>query len=256
MRITRMLAVAIGATAAIALLPSGALAANCIPVNTSKGQLSAAAYDTSVTGTLDATGCDIGAYYDSAGNGSTVSVADISGAQQYGVFVDGGKGDVHVDVTNSSIHNIGDTPPDGVQRGVGVYYYGYGTPGAVSGNVDTNDVYQYQKGGIVVNGSNAAVSVTNNTVAGLGPVNFIAQNGVQFGYGATGVVSGNQISDNNYTGCSNQDAAQTGCVPYVSAGLLLYDVNPSQITRSKNLYRDDQRNELLTTAASVDAHSS
>lgn len=257
MRITRMFAAAGGAmAAALALAPSGALAATCTPVSTSKGVLTAAVVDASVTGPVDATGCDIGAYYDAAGSGDSVSGADISGARQYGVFVDGGNGDVSVNVTNSSIHNIGDVPFDGVQYGIAVYYYGYNTVGNVSGNVTGNSISQYQKGGVTVNGSNASVDVTNNDVTGLGPVPFIAQNGVQFGYGASGVASGNQISDNDYTGCSNQDAAKTGCVPYVSVGLLLYDVNPSQIKRNDNKYSNDQRNEDVATEASVDAHSS
>lgn len=256
MRLTHLSAVAGALTAAALFAGVGAAsAAGCTTVVTSKGTLTAAVYDASVTGPVDASGCDIGAYYDSAGNGDTVSGADISGATQYGVFVDGISGDVSVDVTNSSIHNIGDTPFDGVQYGVGVYYYGYNTAGTVTGTVSGNAVYQYQKGGITVNGANASVAVSDNTVTGLGPVPFIAQNGIQFGFGATGSASGNQISDNYYTGCSNQAAAKTGCIPYVSAGLLLYDVDPSQVSRSQNQYQDDQRNEYVEPADQVSAHS-
>lgn len=256
MKIGRV-AVAAGALSALAMAAgtSAASAAGCTPVSTSKGPMTAAVVDTSVTGPVNASGCDIGAYYDAAGSGSSVSGADISGAQSYGVFVDGGAGNVSVDVTNSSIHNIGDTPFDGVQRGNAVYYYGYQTAGTASGNVTGNNVYAYQKGGIVVNGSNASAVVTNNTVTGLGPVPFIAQNGIQFGFGSSGVASSNQISDNDYTGCSNRDAAKTGCVPYVSTGLLLYDVDPSQVSRFQNKYRDDQRNESVTPASQVNAHS-
>lgn len=257
MRITRLSTIAAALTAAAMAVGAGAAsAATCTPVNTSKGTLTAAVVDTSVTGTtVDASGCDIGVYYDNGGSGDSVSNADISGAKQYGVFVDGGKGDVSVDVSSSSIHNIGDTPFDGVQYGNAIYYYGYDTTGTVSGTVSGNTVSEYQKGGIIVSGGNASADVTDNTVTGLGPVDFIAQNGIQLGFSATGVVSGNQISGNDYTGCSNQDAAKTGCIPYVSTGLLLYDVDPSQVRRSNNHYRDDQRNEYVGTTASVDAHS-
>lgn len=227
----------------------------CLTVATSKGPMTTAVYDTPVTGTVDATGCQIGAYYDSAGSGDSVSFAEIENATDYGVFVDGISGNVSVDVTDSSIHNIGDTPFDGVQRGNAVYYYGYNTPGAVSGTVSGNTITQYQKGGVVISGSNASTTVTDNTVTGLGPVPFIAQNGIQFGYNATGTASGNLISENDYTGCSNQAAAKTGCIPYVSTGLLLYDVDPSQVSRSNNQYRDDQRNTYVATAAEVTAHS-
>jgi hypothetical protein len=179
----------------------------------------------------------------------------VENATQYGVFVDGGKGDVSVDVSDSSIHNIGDVPFDGAQHGNAIYYYGYNTTGTVSGTVSGNTVYQYQKGGIITNGGNASTVVTDNTVTGLGPVSFIAQNGVQFGVGATGSASGNQISANDYTGCSNQDAAKTGCIPYVSTGLLLYGVDPSQVSRSNNQYGDDQRNQYVAPASELTAHS-
>ena len=256
MRVTGMSTIAAALTgAAMAVGAGAASAAPCTPVSTSKGTLTAAVVDASVSGAVDASGCDIGAYYDKVGSGESVSSADISGAKQYGVFVDGGKGDVSVDVTDSSIHNIGDTPFDGVQYGNAIYYYGYNTPGTVSGTVRGNTVYEYQKGGIIVNGGNASADVTDNAVTGLGPVDFIAQNGIQLGFSATGVVSGNQISGNAYTGCSNQDAAKTGCIPYVSTGLLLYDVDASRVGRSNNHYRDDQRNEYVATAASVNARS-
>lgn len=228
---------------------------SCLTVNTSKGAMTTARYDTPVTGLVDATGCQIGAYYDAAGTGDSVSAAEIENATDYGVFVDGGTGNVSVDITGSSIHNIGDTPFDGVQRGNAIYYYGYNTAGTASGTVSGNAVSEYQKGGIVVSGEYASTVVTDNTVTGLGPVAFIAQNGVQFGYGATGSVSGNQISDNYYTGCSNHDAAKTGCTPYVSTGLLLYDIDPSQVSSSNNHFRDDQRNSYVATASEVSAHS-
>lgn len=257
MKITHLSAIA-GAAIVLAMTvgASVASAATCITVNTSHGPMTTAVYDTSVIGTtVDATGCQIGAYYDAGGSGDSVSSAEIENATDYGVFVDGVNGNVSVDVTDSSIHNIGDMPFDGVQRGNAIYYYGYNTAGTVSGTVSGNSVYQYQKGGIITNGANAFTVVTDNTVTGLGPVDFIAQNGVQFGFGAAGSASGNQISDNDYTGCSHQDAAKTGCIPYVSTGLLLYDVDPSQVSRSNNLYRDDQRNEYVAPADQVTAHS-
>ncbi len=46
--------------------------------------------------------------------------------------------------------------------------------------ISGNEVRDYQKGGIVANGS-VNVTVLNNTVDGVGPVDYIAQNGVQFG---------------------------------------------------------------------------
>lgn len=150
-----------------------------------------------VTGEVDATGCNIGVYYD---NGvGVVNDADIYGANYFGVLVNGDVNDVSVDVTNSSVHHIGEVPPNGSQHGVAVYYRALAT-GTATGNVSGNTIWNYQKGGITVNGAGATVSVTNNTVTGLGPVDFIAQNGIQVGYGATAVVTKNNVSGNSYTG--------------------------------------------------------
>ena len=144
--------------------------------------------------------------------------------------------------------DIGDSPSlSGAQHGVGVYYYGYNTPGTVTGTVSGNTVSSYQKGGIVVNGANATVQVTGNTVAGLGPVDFIAQNGIQFGWGANGSAAGNDISGNFYTGTVGIGPTPGGQNPpgwqYVSAGLLLY--LPGTVWHANNHYAGNQRNVAM-----------
>src|SRR5713101_6313947 len=147
--------------------------------------LTAAQIGSTVSGTLDATGCDIGVYY--ATPGSVTSGAQIFGARYFGVVNDG----TSVTVEGASIHNIGNTPFDGTQHGVGVYFTNGG-----SGVIDGNTVWAYQKGGIVVNGEGTTASVTNNAVSGLGPVVVIAQNGIQVARGAVATVRGNDIPDN------------------------------------------------------------
>ena len=81
-------------------------------------------------------------------------------------------------------------------------------PNTKTVTMNNNVVTNYQKTGILANGD-VNVLVANNVVTGAGPVNYIAQNGIQLGFGATGEVRGNTISNNFYTGCSNQDAAKT-----------------------------------------------
>jgi hypothetical protein len=65
---------------------------------------------------------------------------------------------------------------------------------SITGNVTTD----YQKTGIIANGSVAA-TIKNNVVTGDGPINYIAQNGIQVGYAATAIVKMNSSSGNNYT---------------------------------------------------------
>lgn len=176
-----------------------------------------------VTGTADATGCDIGVYYSSAGTGTgSVDGAAISGAKYFGVVNNGRI----VNVTNSSVSNIGNVPFDGTQHGVAIFYTTEnpaGTPsGSASGTVSGNTVSNYQKGGITVRGVGASATIQDNTVTGLGPVDFIAQNGIQVSFGASGLVHGNTVAGNDYT-----PAGTTSC------GILLYQAAGVKVQQNK-----------------------
>jgi hypothetical protein len=172
--------------------------------------LTAAQIGGPVTGTLDALGCNIGVYYNASHPGS-VSGADISGANYFGVLVNGAT----VNTTNSSVHAIGEVSLNGSQHGNAIVYLN-GAHGMISGN----HVFNYQKNGITVSGVNAdgtvpgpatSASVLNNVVTGEGHVSYIAQNGIQISYGASGTVTGNTVSGNWYTGPT-----------YTACGLLFY----------------------------------
>jgi hypothetical protein len=153
-----------------------------------------------VSGAVDASGCNIGVYYGPGGAGS-VSGANISGANYYGVVANA----ANVNITNSQIHDIGETPFNGSQHGVDVLYTtidqdGTSTGSAASGILSGSTLTRYQKNGVVVSGSHASVTVKNNTVTGAGPVNYIAQNGIEIASGASASVTGNTVSGNSYTG--------------------------------------------------------
>jgi len=174
-----------------------------------------------VTGTVDATNCNIGVYYGPGTSGSVVG-AEIFGANYYGVVVNAAA----VDVTGSTIHDIGETPFNGSQHGVGVLYTtidqaGTVTGASATGTLSGNTIFNYQKNGVVISGSGAAVVVDNNTVTGLGPVDFIAQNGIQISFGASARVTGNNVTGNDYT-----PAKVTAC------GLLLFKAGG--VSASKN----------------------
>jgi len=173
---------------------TSAVAATCTPTGFHRDglDLTAAQIGGTVTGTLDATGCNIGVYYGPGSSGSVVG-ATVENANYYGVVNDGGS----VAVTNSTITNIGESPFNGSQHGVGIYWAYHS---AATGTIKNNLVTKYQKGGIVVNGAGSSATITGNTVTGLGTVDFIAQNGIQIGFGATGTITGNTVSGNEYTG--------------------------------------------------------
>ena len=165
-----------------------------------------------VTGAQDATGCNIGVYYGPGTTGGSVNGATIFGANYYGVVVNAAA----ADVTNTTIHDIGETPLNGSQHGVGVLYTtinqaGTSTGASATGTLSGTSITKYQKNGVVVSGVGAAVTITNNTVTGEGGVTYIAQNGIQVSFDATAKLVGNTVTLNNYT------------PPKVTAcGLLLY----------------------------------
>jgi hypothetical protein len=167
-----------------------------------------------VTGSLDAGGCNIGVYYGPLYDDSTnpptvighapsgnVTGATIFGASYFGVVVNGDDGLVSVNVTSSAVHDIGETPLNGSQHGVAVYFRALGANSAASGTISGNTITHYQKGGITASG-NVSATITNNTVTGEGPVPYIAQNGIQVGYGAKATVTWNTVTGNAYTGAN------------------------------------------------------
>jgi parallel beta-helix repeat protein len=174
--------VALKVTTAATCQPTGFSAPDGTP-------MTAARIGGTVSGTVDATGCNIGAYFNAAHPG-TVTGADIYGANYYGVLSNG----TASGVANSSIHNIGETPLNGSQHGNAIVYMN-GAKGTISGNT----VSHYQKNGITVRDNGSSATVKNNTVTGEGQINYIAQNGIQISFGASASVTGNSVSGNWYT---------------------------------------------------------
>ncbi len=163
----------------------------------------------SVTGVVNATGCNIGVYY-SAGSKGTIKNAEIYGANYFGVVANGDAGDVNLDISNSNIHDIGESPHNGTQHGVGIYWRAFFDGGGVTGRIVGNSITAYQKGGIVTNGSGVQAMISDNSVTGDGHVTFIAMNGIQIGYGASASVMRNSVSGNSYIGIPGDGSASGG----------------------------------------------
>ena len=164
-----------------------------------------------VSGEVDATGCNIGVYFGPGAFGS-VDGADVHGANYFGVVANGAT----VTVSNSSVHDIGETPFNGSQHGVAIYLRA-GATGTITGNT----VSQYQKGGIVANDAGTTAEIAGNTVTGLSPVPFIAQNGIQLGYGATGSIRDNLVDGNSYSGSG-----------WTSTGILIFEANDVHVLKN------------------------
>jgi len=257
--------IAVGAVRAIVIPP-----ATCITLaTTSRGMfLTTKAVNEPGPGTIDASGCDIGDYITTS---MTVTSLTVHDAEKYGIFVDSGgmvPGAITVTISGATVYNIGNHVgtsfmPDGSQRGIGIIYDSGTSPAPLaSGAISSSNVYAYQKGGIVVN-HNSNVNTTDTSVTGLGPVDFIAQNGIQYSRDAVGIIRGNTVSNNFYTGTAGllADGSSCGtsttppCPPgrrYFSTGILLFDIDPSNIQRGQNDLSGNQRNFAVITDALLD----
>jgi hypothetical protein len=185
---------------------------------------------------VDATGCDIGIYYAPGMTGS-VDQSSVAGATYFGIVNHSST----VDVTRSSVSNIGDRPFGGAQHGNAILYTTENqvinpdgtitvvTVGSASGTISGNQVSLYQKGGILVRGLGASAEILDNEVKGLGPVDFIAQNGIQVSNGGSGTVRENIVSDNDYT-----PPGVTSC------GILL--LQAAGVKVQQNTYFDNETN--------------
>jgi hypothetical protein len=91
---------------------------------------------------------------------------------------------------------------EGCQSGTGIFVQSGG--GSVS-NVEINDctVHDYQKNGITADETGTQAFIRHNVVTGLGPTTGAAQNGIQIGFGAEGMIERNLVTDNVFSPCNN-----------------------------------------------------
>jgi parallel beta-helix repeat protein len=140
-----------------------------------------------------------------------VNTCDAGVDRLRGILFEGASGNI----TNSTVLNI-NQGASGCQEGNGIEVRNEpfdGThPATKVVRIKNNVVTAYQKTGIIANGD-VSVNIEDNTVTGLGPVNYIGQNGIQLGFGALGNVEKNVVSGNVYT---PQTAASSGILLFTA----------------------------------------
>jgi len=130
-------------------------------------------------------------------------------------------------ISNNVIANITDTPFSGAQHGNAIYIYNDdGIAREV--NIFNNEIFNFQKNGITANGSDLTANVFGNTVTGIGKTIITAQNGIQFGWGTTGTITNNVVSDIWYTPSS-----------WGSAGILLFNTSGTVVVDG-NVVQDSE----------------
>lgn len=154
---------------------------------------------------INASGCDIGIYLGPSSNGQIIDHTTVTDANQYGIFADQAQ---NVSIDHTQVSKIGNHDgsgafaPNGVQTGVGLYFRG------ASGTVDHTDLFQYQKNGTAFNClfdqttgnclKPSSVSMMHSSATGLGQVNYIAQNGIQYLDSTAPKFEQNTVTNNLY----------------------------------------------------------
>lgn len=122
-------------------------------------------------------------------------------------------------VTNTTVdHLLRDDPAArGCQNGLGIYANNADGQPVREITISDDTVTDYNKNGITVNGPMVA-TISGNVVTGSGPVplGYAAQNGIQVGFGASALVTGNSVSGNDYL--PSEDVA-CGILVYQASGV-------------------------------------
>ena len=130
-------------------------------------------------------------------------------------------------ITDNAVRNVLlPTGLQGCQDGLAINVENNTASPAIT--ISNNSVRNYDKNGItasgpgILNGGGPVVTITGNTVVGLGPTTVTAQNGIQVGGGAVGRIASNLVTDNIYINppnCASSCTGGSGILIFASAGL-------------------------------------
>ncbi len=191
--------------AAIIAVPAGGIAVNATDIQ--GGPVAAQIFVENATGvTISRLIVD--------GNGNGVSACS---PNLEGIYFQNSSGTI----TDNAVRNQIAPSDEGCQIGLAINVESNSAT-APAVTISNNSVRNYQKNGITAIGpgggaSGPEVTVTGNTVIGIGPTAAIAQNGIQISLGSTGKVTGNDVADDIYTGTTG--AASSGILVFASAGV-------------------------------------
>ncbi len=163
-----------------------------------------------------------GNHIDGQGGGTTSSPGTTpdNDTRYYGIFAVDSTGTI----SNNTIKGITHGPSNGLQSGVGIRLTAR-AGNAANMTIHANTISDVQKGAIVVTnyygGTAVNAVVNNNSVAGNGPISYIAQNGIQVSNGATAQVDANDVSGYDYTPST-----------WAAIGILVYGAGPVSVTNN------------------------
>jgi len=153
------------------------------------------------------------------------------------------------EITNNTVTDINQGPVSSCREGAGIEVRNEprdGThPNTQTVEVSYDVVMNYQMVGIVAVGD-VNVNIHHNRVSASIAQATVPASGIQLSYHAIGEISDNIIIGNWY-----RQAKAIGQQPWVSAGILLLNIEMSNINVFNNELRDNQFNMLVITSASL-----
>jgi hypothetical protein len=146
-----------------------------------------------------------------------------------GIYYQNASGDItHVVIQNFKLGR----GLEGCQSGTGILVES-GNGGSSDVKIKNCIIDNFQKNGITANETGTYVRVDRNVVTGLGPTNGAAQNGIQIGFGASGMVTRNTVTDTVSSGCESVNACSA-----VATGILVAGSDGIEVQR--NMLADSQ----------------
>jgi hypothetical protein len=158
--------------------------------------------------------------------GATVTISDLTvdaansnldslgcSADPVGIYYQNASGTI---TRNSVVNDVLSPSLSGCQGGLGILAESTGTN---SVTITNNNVQNYQKNGITVDGFGAAgltTTISLNTITGQGPTSGAAENSIQVAYGATGTIANNKVGSDVWA------PDQFGDTGDAAAGILIY----------------------------------
>ncbi len=171
----------------------------------------------------------------------TGPVTSNCGGINNGLYAAGG---ATLNLNNSIVTEIHDTPLGGCQNGIGIRL-GVNAFGQVGkGTVDSNTFTVFQKAGVVVDGTGSNGTVTNNIITGVGPTVVIAQDGIQISRGATGSAASNTV-----TACECDHPSCSGSFNQAQASAILFFNAGANVSASNNILNNNDKGIYSSSTA-------
>jgi len=147
-----------------------------------------------------------------------------------GIYYNNSSGTVsHNDVLNE----VQDYADSGCQSGLGIYVQSSGS-GTSTVAISSNHVENYQKNGITARQSGTTATISGNTVIGQGVTSGAAENSIEIAFGATGSITGNTVSADEYA--TPSAAAAAGILVYQGKGVTITKNNVSNTQTGIGVY--------------------